>query len=153
MLKTGVRCHKMLRHAMTYARVTAYITRQVRGAHDIDGSPTILQVSANRVIVKSLIGQCAYRSLKFDDVAKVATVTWVSFSGNTGPWLVVLLDSCSLVLFAPDGSQVEAALPFHVDCIWPILPCPVSKGGGLFFSACNPSFVHLIYRHEFPYSQ
>jgi hypothetical protein len=113
----------MLRYIINHALFPPKpLTLFQRHAIDIiEASESILYVSECRVVSRSLIGNYVYRSLRFKDAAKVVVATWVTFENRIClPWLAVLLRPKILVLCAPDGSQIEVALPFHVDSIWPV---------------------------------
>jgi len=85
---------------------------------DIKTGEQIQYVSQGRVISRGIFGSYVHSSLRFRYSAKVLAFTWVTFEG-CAPWLAVLLNHCILILSAPDGIQIETALPFCVNCFWP----------------------------------
>jgi hypothetical protein len=107
-----------------------------REKSDLDTSATsesISRVLDRRVILQSLSGKYVYMSLRFADAARVILVTWVTFeSEDSSPWLVVLLRPNILVLHGPNGSQMEASLPFQFNYAWPI-SLNASGGEGMIF--------------------
>jgi hypothetical protein len=114
----------MLQYAATYESVPS--PKADNGTKN--GEQTQFVSPRGHAFSRSLIGNYAHASLRFKHSAKVITFTWVTFE-SCAPCLVVLLNHCVLILSAPDGMQIETALPFRVDSIWPILLC--NRTGGL----------------------
>lgn len=95
------------------------LTSHQRYTITVEACEAMLHVSECRVVSRSLIGNYVYRSLIKE--TKVVVATWVTFENkDCAPWLVLLLRPKVLVLCAPDGTQIEVSLPFHVDCVWPV---------------------------------
>lgn len=87
-------------------------------------------ITRHSVVSRSLCGNYVCRSLQFENSTAITTATWVKFEqGIVAPWFVVLKWPNVLVLCAPDGSQVETALSYAVDNVWPFaLNCNLREG-------------------------